>query len=95
MQKKGSVKDDDPKWGWMWAYREQLRLLDGFDSRGLYCGETQLDDISWHYFRNEYALRQGHHAEFKDRRNDIIDVIEPLFRPALSNIDATKELSHR
>lgn len=86
------ASNDKVEWDWVWAYREQLRLLDGFDSQGLRCAEFEWDEDSWRSFRNEYALRQGHQAEFGIKREDVIQEVKPIFKVTLSQNSATNSL---
>jgi hypothetical protein len=83
------------KLAWVWAYREQLSLLDVFDAEGLHCAERQWEVASWKRFLRTYRLMRGRHATLRDKSTTVLAALVPLFSAPLSATDAARELTRR
>ncbi|MGA7077086.1 MAG: hypothetical protein WBQ43_05145 [Terriglobales bacterium] len=80
---------------WVWAYREQVKLLDDFDAEGLHCAENDWGIASWKRFRRTYGLMQGKHATLGKKSEEVLAVVDPIFRPPLTTSDKVEELTQR
>jgi len=83
------------KLAWVWAYREQLKLLDGFDAEGLHCAENGWGDDSWKRFLSTYGLTQGKQAALGNKSETVLAVLTPLFSAPLAATDTAQELTRR
>jgi hypothetical protein len=86
---------NDDKLAWVWAYREQLALLDLFDGEGLYCADNGWNVDSWKLFLRTYGLMRGRHAALRDKSTTVLAVLTPLFNAALPATNTTQELTRR
>jgi len=91
---KASELDPD-RLAWVWAYREQLKLLDLFDAEGLHCAETKWEVESWREFLLIYGLMRGRHAALRDKSEIILAALTPLFGAPLPRTDIARELTRR
>jgi hypothetical protein len=80
---------------WVWAYREQIKLLDEFDAQGLYCAENEWDTSTWEAFLSTYGLLQGRHAQLRKQSKAVFEALVPIFRPAVASADKVQELTDR
>src|ERR1039458_1511359 len=80
---------------WEWAYREQLKLLDGFDAEGIHCAETKWGTESWKRFLSIYGLKRGFHFAVSDKSEKILTALTPLFKAPLAETDTAKDLTRR
>jgi hypothetical protein len=80
---------------WIWAYREQLKLLDSFDAEGLHCAEATWEVDSWNEFLRTYGLMRGRHAALRDKSETILASLTELYREPLPEADVAKELTRR
>lgn len=81
---------DDSQLQWLWAYAACLTLQDEFDARGLRCAEVGWNELNgwnndhWKKFLLTYSLTRGYHSGLGEKGSEIINAVEPIFKPALS-----------
>jgi len=74
---------------WIWAYREQLKLLDSFDAEaihGISQNNNWIDPKStqWNKFLTYYNLTRGYQRSLRGKSFDVFQNVQPILSTPLS-----------
>lgn len=97
---KGSHIIDDKLLPWVWAYREQLYLMDNNDAVWIDAAQNSWPDETLFNFLSSYGLIRGEAAKLFQKNNKLGRAkfqqrCEPLFKPKLPKSGKTNELQNR